>query len=127
MLCIRKRASFFFFFFFSSRRRHTRWNCDWSSDVCSSDLFWFAATISHRPRREGGDRKHPDQPDSRRYDRQRSLQEATDFRAVFACKHLHSPSAERSGWIINGYPTSLAGDGRHWRRVLNPSDQPSVT
>src|SRR6267143_6053470 len=26
------------FFFFSSRRRHTRWNCDWSSDVCSSDL-----------------------------------------------------------------------------------------
>src|SRR5689334_23591199 len=28
----------FVFFFFSSRRRHTRWNCDWSSDVCSSDL-----------------------------------------------------------------------------------------
>src|SRR5438309_9726426 len=26
-------------FFFSSRRRHTRWNCDWSSDVCSSDLW----------------------------------------------------------------------------------------
>src|SRR5689334_8140757 len=24
---------------FSSRRRHTRWNCDWSSDVCSSDLL----------------------------------------------------------------------------------------
>src|SRR5256886_4056604 len=28
-----------FFFFFSSRRRHTRFDCDWSSDVCSSDLF----------------------------------------------------------------------------------------
>src|SRR5689334_24688581 len=27
------------FFFFSSRRRHTRWNCDWSSDVCSSHLL----------------------------------------------------------------------------------------
>src|SRR6267142_6779736 len=26
-------------FFFSSRRRHTRLTCDWSSDVCSSDLF----------------------------------------------------------------------------------------
>src|SRR6266571_1144103 len=26
------------FFFFSSRRRHTRLTCDWSSDVCSSDL-----------------------------------------------------------------------------------------
>src|SRR6266481_9092127 len=41
----------YFVFFFSSRRRHTRWNCDWSSDVCSSDLpfagfvtgwsYWF--------------------------------------------------------------------------------------
>src|SRR2546430_16096884 len=28
----------FGFFFFSSRRRHTRFDCDWSSDVCSSDL-----------------------------------------------------------------------------------------
>src|SRR2546430_4556447 len=25
-------------FFFSRRRRHTRFACDWSSDVCSSDL-----------------------------------------------------------------------------------------
>src|SRR2546430_15360474 len=31
--------SFSFFFFFSSRRRHTRFDCDWSSDVCSSDLY----------------------------------------------------------------------------------------
>src|SRR2546427_1372421 len=29
---------FYFVFFFSSRRRHTRFDCDWSSDVCSSDL-----------------------------------------------------------------------------------------
>src|SRR5690242_21264740 len=29
---------FVVFFFFSSRRRHTRLTCDWSSDVCSSDL-----------------------------------------------------------------------------------------
>src|SRR2546427_12637292 len=28
----------FIIFFFSSRRRHTRFDCDWSSDVCSSDL-----------------------------------------------------------------------------------------
>src|SRR5437764_14261702 len=26
-------------FFFASRRRHTRYIGDWSSDVCSSDLF----------------------------------------------------------------------------------------
>src|SRR6266571_3755980 len=31
MLCL-------WFFFFSSRRLHTRLTCDWSSDVCSSDL-----------------------------------------------------------------------------------------
>src|SRR5205085_3766923 len=30
-------------FFFSSRRRHTRFDCDWSSDVCSSDLPDLAA------------------------------------------------------------------------------------
>src|SRR6266481_8239424 len=40
------------FFFFSSRRRHTRWNCDWSSDVCSSDLrltesFYVLANARH--------------------------------------------------------------------------------
>src|SRR5256884_2370628 len=29
----------FYIFFFSSRRRHTRCSRDWSSDVCSSDLF----------------------------------------------------------------------------------------
>src|SRR4051812_49821377 len=28
-----------YMFFFSSRRRHTRLTCDWSSDVCSSDLL----------------------------------------------------------------------------------------
>src|SRR5689334_23965516 len=32
-------------FFFSSRRRHTRWNCDWSSDVCSSDLQRYALPL----------------------------------------------------------------------------------
>src|SRR6266571_3672892 len=36
LTCVSFRA--FVFFFFSSRRRHTRLTCDWSSDVCSSDL-----------------------------------------------------------------------------------------
>src|SRR5882672_10125510 len=31
-------------FFFSSRRRHTRSLCDWSSDVCSSDLLRSSTT-----------------------------------------------------------------------------------
>src|SRR6266478_5304204 len=42
MLCL-------LFFFFSSRRRHTRFDCDWSSDVCSSDL-----RAGHRPAHQRG-------------------------------------------------------------------------
>src|SRR5205809_7436686 len=41
-------------FFFSSRRRHTRCGRDWSSDVCSSDLFVppeWASTRRTPPRR----------------------------------------------------------------------------
>src|SRR5258707_11774685 len=37
------------FFFFSSRRRHTRYWRDWSSDVCSSDLY----LIEHGGYRKG--------------------------------------------------------------------------
>src|SRR5262245_28988288 len=33
-------------FFFSSRRRHTRCLSDWSSDVCSSDLLWYATFVA---------------------------------------------------------------------------------
>src|SRR5256886_13132130 len=33
------------FFFFSSRRRHTRFDCDWSSDVCSSDLIRLMESV----------------------------------------------------------------------------------
>src|SRR5438034_9917487 len=60
-----------FLFFFSSRRRHTRSLCDWSSDVCSSDLhpraprrfkvfqarrYGFALFPQRRPRKETGRR-----------------------------------------------------------------------
>src|SRR5699024_11533792 len=44
-------------FFFSSRRRHTRSKRDWSSDVCSSDLFssgdFQALLLQKFPEREG--------------------------------------------------------------------------
>src|SRR2546430_34507 len=45
-------------FFFSSRRRHTRFDCDWSSDVCSSDLYRASQPVDdasgcgHRVRRD---------------------------------------------------------------------------
>src|SRR2546430_5932473 len=35
-----------YFFFFQSKGRHTIFDCDWSSDVCSSDL-----SAAHLPQR----------------------------------------------------------------------------
>src|SRR5256886_10627807 len=53
-------CSFFFpvvfiliLFCFSSRRRNTRFDCDWSSDVCSSDLPGVAALIDDLRARHG--------------------------------------------------------------------------
>src|SRR5256885_7207531 len=50
-LCTRgsKRKGVHCFFFFSSRRRHTRLQGDWSSDVCSSDLFLYLVVACGRP------------------------------------------------------------------------------
>src|SRR5262245_63582784 len=39
----------FLYFFFSSRRRHTRCLSDWSSDVCSSDLWPSESMQFSRP------------------------------------------------------------------------------
>src|SRR2546430_16626663 len=44
------------YFFFSSRRRHTRFDCDWSSDVCSSDLHLFGELMDLEPDRRAGRR-----------------------------------------------------------------------
>src|SRR2546430_5455946 len=46
-------------FFFSSRRRHTRFDCDWSSDVCSSDLVLRAAHGAPALCTAGGLHHHP--------------------------------------------------------------------
>src|SRR6266567_8728848 len=49
-------------FFFSSRRRHTSFDCDWSSDVCSSDLDLRAVQDSlaaaNAPRLAYGELQH---------------------------------------------------------------------
>src|SRR5205085_9383226 len=78
---------FFFFFFFSSRRRHTRFDCDWSSDVCSSDLFLHAPLSARLElRRECGiSRKYF--PDLCRMIRARDF-----FR--FTCQTANAPRSE---------------------------------
>src|SRR5258707_12953653 len=50
MVCATERT-----IFFSSRRRHTRYWRDWSSDVCSSDLYTLALELL--PKIELGDFK----------------------------------------------------------------------
>src|SRR5438034_9526526 len=50
---------YYFFFFFSSRRRHTRSLCDWSSDVCSSDLRGSAPAARRRRARRRRVRPEP--------------------------------------------------------------------
>src|SRR6267142_5778084 len=93
-----------FFFFFSSRRRHTRLTCDWSSDVCSSDLD-----------RSAFSRRAPD--NGAMQDRCRNLTphvDATHTRRTFSRKSTHD--AYRSD------PTMR--DVLGWRRkfgVLGPS------
>src|SRR2546427_7608796 len=54
----------FFFFFFSSRRRHTRFDCDWSSDVCSSDLR-YAVWLGRKPEAVGKERYRMVEADQR--------------------------------------------------------------
>src|SRR5438132_3726314 len=44
--CTLSHLDIFLFFFFSSRRRHTRSLCDWSSDVCPSDLMFLTKPSS---------------------------------------------------------------------------------
>src|SRR5690242_21578671 len=76
---------FFFFFFFSSRRRHTRLTCDWSSDVCSSDL-----PRSARLRRGGRDRG------SRRSTRARSRADLCRAACLSRRRARRSPSCSRA-------------------------------
>src|SRR2546430_10561182 len=46
---------YYIVFFFSSRRRHTRFDCDWSSDVCSSDLIvWTLGETLRQARLDKG-------------------------------------------------------------------------
>src|SRR2546430_7799456 len=79
-------------FFFSSRRRHTRFDCDWSSDVCSSDLTAQRKAID-RIRREGKrDGKHEEAHLLHDDDPPEPLGPVEDerLRLIFTCCHPRS-------------------------------------
>src|SRR5256886_9544812 len=59
---ISARACSLTIFFFSSRRRHTRFDCDWSSDVCSSDLCVGPVGLPGRRHVDGSPLRRPHLP-----------------------------------------------------------------
>src|ERR1022692_1126527 len=92
-----------FSFFFSSRRRHTILKGDWSSDVCSSDLF-----LSFLPRRSS-----LDTPRARRvpYDRQRTTiyhlaADSISSRAATSEK-CSGVAADAKTWPTRSQPVTL--------------------
>src|SRR2546430_12392593 len=66
------------FFFFSSRRRHTRFDCDWSSDVCSSDLAGIPVCEQQDALRRGRPEPGEEVPQMQRRAVTRHVREALD-------------------------------------------------
>src|SRR5207247_5868980 len=56
----------------SSRRRHTRSTRDWSSDVCSSDLFQDSTHDGHSVEKHGHEENH-DEPEGAEVSLQETL------------------------------------------------------
>src|SRR2546430_5019568 len=99
-----------FFFFFSSRRRHTRFDCDWSSDVCSSDLTavrvrgTHASHILHNYAR-GGDRDAAHDQD-RKSTRLNSSHSQISYAVFFLKKKKTSQDTERTSVHGRAHPIS---------------------
>src|SRR6266478_9283123 len=93
------------FFFFSSRRRHTSFDCDWSSDVCSSDLDVLGAAA------HAGVEKHET---VRQFSKPRwGDRNPFDLEVRFAAKSNHIEPAERGKNLIlqaDGLPQNISLD-----------------
>src|SRR5437867_13435038 len=75
-------------FFFSSRRRHTRSYGDWSSDVCSSDLFATVTTSPPSPRSAGRWRSSPTTPSRARISRSEERRVGKECRSRWGGEQL---------------------------------------
>src|SRR6266853_6662226 len=89
-----------FFFFFSSRRRHTRFDCDWSSDVCSSDL-------RGRAREDEGHRRPLEVP---RGEICRAAGGLTEM-AITTAYRTRSDAVALRSFKTKGRPSAIAGMG----------------
>src|SRR6266568_759954 len=130
------------FFFFSSRRRHTSWNCDWSSDVCSSDLSGSpagspgcpgrTARYWRRPRRSSNGSpatatERPDRPQWRRYRRRGRVDRVRVFvRSTFQSLQVRNYRLFATGQLISlifGWVQITAQD---WLVLQVSHDSPSA-
>src|SRR2546430_13020632 len=85
-------------FFFSSRRRHTRFDCDWSSDVCSSDLKVDDRAAIHRADAlRFAERLHPGRYDVAFADPPYAGQEAARLVAMFRLNAFARSEERRVG------------------------------
>src|SRR5438477_11650905 len=100
-------------FFFSSRRRHTRLTCDWSSDVCSSDLrtnrrrLWHHGSRSYEDAerneiaqsRSRGGVECSDGGDCKRRSEERRV--GKECRSRWSADHQKRKQERRGRWRIN--------------------------
>src|SRR5256886_4519402 len=98
-------------FFFSSRRRHTSFDCDWSSDVCSPDLLVGGPRVDlARPglHRHAGDLQH--WPGHRQ--RRAALAQTPLALHHRRCQRHHRERADRKSGVL-GKSVDLGG-----RRII---------
>src|SRR3712207_4452505 len=119
-------------FFFSSRRRHTRYWRDWSSDVCSSDLYANGSRFhSYRLGRFGGSsgRKQKETRGKRLHPPGLCLIRAdaggTGFVRSFAAAQIPGPPEHRSHRPEGGSPGRQDASGEMAKSTARPTTRPT--
>src|SRR5438034_6376177 len=103
------------FFFFSSRRRHTRSLCDWSSDVCSSDLLPHALHSRLNPVRHPSElRISPVITNSPRQEQRGTI---LDRELAHPAPLVQTAQVSSSSYH-NKYPAPIAKSRKNVRRVF---------
>src|SRR5690606_37589460 len=121
------------FFFFSSRRRHTRFSRDWSSDVCSSDLYMERARsdmlrlagIDQRAAMEAGEGAWAVTDLAIKYLRPAKLDD--DLLVVSTVEAVRGASVVIAQRILRSHHTlsdEMLTDGRATAAFLSPAGRP---
>src|SRR5256886_1704819 len=111
------------FFFFSSRRRHTRFDCDWSSDVCSSDLHrWRASAASASPEQTVGAPQRCHCPCATAKSASRDCRQTWYGSRLWVCSGTRKESSRPSPFLVQ-YPEDRTQPRRCYRAIDTHSRQ----